>query len=260
MNYKQNYFDFMESRQKLIRSKNDGVYYELHHILPKSIYPEYEKLPGNLVLLTSREHFIAHYLLTKIFEDKDNKFKMCCAFLRFCTGNKPNIRFQHSRLYEKIRAEHIELMKERFTGRKVSDEVKLKISIKEKGKKVSEKTKELLRQKALLQWENQENKKKHSDAMKNWYKNLSDEKKANMKKELSKPRGKYSDERIKNAKEAAMKAQATIKCVEDGSEWSCLRLSEEVNISRYKLKEMILKNEEINGKHYFYFKSYWRNK
>lgn len=259
MNYTQNYFDFMESRQNKIRSKNDGVYYELHHILPKSIYPEYSKLPGNLVLLTPKEHFIAHFLLTKIFTG-ENKYKMLCAFMRFCNGNKPNIRFQHSRLYEKIRAEHIEFMKERFTGRKVSDEVKLKISMKTKGKKVSEKTKELLRQKALLQWGNQENKKKHSDAMKNWVKNMSEETKEHWKKELSKPRGKYSDERIKNAKEASMKAQATIKCVEDGSEWSCLRLSEEVNIPRYKLKEMILKNEVINGKHYFYFKSYWRNK
>jgi len=45
------------------------VYTEIHHILPKSIYPEYEKDQSNLVKLTAREHFICHWLLTKIIKD-----------------------------------------------------------------------------------------------------------------------------------------------------------------------------------------------
>lgn len=51
------------------RTLPNHIYTESHHILPKSIYPEYAKTPENLVALTAREHFICHWLLTKIIID-----------------------------------------------------------------------------------------------------------------------------------------------------------------------------------------------
>ena len=42
---------------------------ELHHVLPKSMFPEYKNLrehSWNGVYLTAREHFICHWLLTKM--------------------------------------------------------------------------------------------------------------------------------------------------------------------------------------------------
>ena len=57
-------------RKKLNRNNSLFVYYEKHHILPVSIYPEYKNLrlwPGNAVLLTAKEHFVCHKLLTKMF-------------------------------------------------------------------------------------------------------------------------------------------------------------------------------------------------
>jgi hypothetical protein len=43
--------------------KKDGPYFERHHILPKSMGgSDHQK---NLVLLTAKEHFICHWLLTK---------------------------------------------------------------------------------------------------------------------------------------------------------------------------------------------------
>lgn len=259
MNYKQNYFDFMESRQKLSRSKNEGVYYELHHILPKSLYPEYDKLPGNLVLLTPREHFIAHYLLTKfVLNDiEDWTFKMLCAFFRFCNGNEPNLKFASSRLYEYTRLRWIKSFP---TGWHHSEEAKKKISEAHKGIQHSEETKNILREKAIEQFKNQEQKDKHKQAMKDWYENMSEETKAHWKQELSKPRGPYSKERIENARKGTIKSLATIKCIEDGSEWSCVRLADEVNIDRGILKQMILENKEINGKHYYFFKQIWGKK
>ncbi|MDR0676487.1 MAG: hypothetical protein LBF97_05560, partial [Elusimicrobiota bacterium] len=44
-----------------------GYYYENHHILPKSLFPLWEKRKSNLVLLTAREHFFCHQLLNKIY-------------------------------------------------------------------------------------------------------------------------------------------------------------------------------------------------
>lgn len=46
------------------RSKSNGVYYENHHILSKHM--KGDNSPENLVLLTFREHVIAHFLLWKI--------------------------------------------------------------------------------------------------------------------------------------------------------------------------------------------------
>ncbi len=47
----------------------NNIYTETHHILPKSIYPQYSNDKDNLVTLTAREHFICHWLLTKIIND-----------------------------------------------------------------------------------------------------------------------------------------------------------------------------------------------
>ena len=42
-------------------------YFEMHHIKPRSLFPELEKDPENIVPLTLREHFFCHQLLTKIY-------------------------------------------------------------------------------------------------------------------------------------------------------------------------------------------------
>lgn len=42
-------------------------YFEFHHILPKSIFPNWSRKESNIVALTAREHFFCHQLLTKIY-------------------------------------------------------------------------------------------------------------------------------------------------------------------------------------------------
>lgn len=76
------YFSIIE--KSLNRLPIDG-YYENHHILPKSIYPEFKSEKWNLVRLTSREHFICHILLTKMVEN-EFKIKMIHAAHRFSTS------------------------------------------------------------------------------------------------------------------------------------------------------------------------------
>lgn len=60
-NYLKHYEQLCSTRKLLCRSKSDGVYYEKHHIIPKSLGGTNDN--DNLVLLTAREHYIAHLLL-----------------------------------------------------------------------------------------------------------------------------------------------------------------------------------------------------
>ena len=53
-----------------IESAKPGRYYERHHVLPQCLYPELSKVKDNLVLLTAREHFVCHWLLTKMAQKK----------------------------------------------------------------------------------------------------------------------------------------------------------------------------------------------
>lgn len=91
--YKRWYDELIESRKYINRSKTDG-YYETHHITPKSFGGDNSDY--NLVLLTAREHYIAHFLLTK-FTTGEFKKKMMFALCRF--SNISN----NSRLYEKFK-------------------------------------------------------------------------------------------------------------------------------------------------------------
>jgi len=61
MDYLKHYKRLIESRLELKRTKQDGIYYEKHHIVPKSLGGS--NSTKNLILLTAKEHFIAHLLL-----------------------------------------------------------------------------------------------------------------------------------------------------------------------------------------------------
>ena len=63
--YNKLYFSIIQSAKNECR-KRGIVYYENHHIIPKSMGGKKEK--NNMVLLTPREHFICHFLLVKITE------------------------------------------------------------------------------------------------------------------------------------------------------------------------------------------------
>lgn len=77
MNYQKIYDDLVYNAKHRSILLN---YTETHHILPKSTYPNYsnlKKYDWNAVILTAREHYIAHLLLVKIFP---NDMKLTYAF------------------------------------------------------------------------------------------------------------------------------------------------------------------------------------
>ena len=83
----------------------DSIYTETHHILPKSIYPQYAKDKDNLVKLTAREHFICHWLLTKFINDN----KIIYAF-SMMLPNKTSKRYfpKSSIVYQNLKEKFLE--------------------------------------------------------------------------------------------------------------------------------------------------------
>lgn len=67
-------------RKKLPVSNPNFKYYEKHHILPKSLFPQWAKEKRNMILLTAKEHFFCHKLLTKIYPTKQ-MFLALTAFI-----------------------------------------------------------------------------------------------------------------------------------------------------------------------------------
>jgi hypothetical protein len=113
-------------------------YTETHHIIPQSLGGSNYK--NNLVELTAREHFICHWLLIKMTEGEDRS-KMLYAL----NGMKAENRYQQryhtkitARVYEKYRIEHAENHSKVMKGRPAHN----------KGRKMSEEQKQLLREKA----------------------------------------------------------------------------------------------------------------
>jgi hypothetical protein len=90
------------------RVKSNEQYYEKHHILPKSCGGKNNK--DNLVLLTAKEHFIAHKLLVEMYPEKSNEwFKMSTA-INFFLGQDNKTHFSPEE-YEKTRLNHVEAIK-----------------------------------------------------------------------------------------------------------------------------------------------------
>lgn len=85
MNYKWHYDKLVETRKGLNRKKKQGVYYEKHHIIPKSCGGKTEE--NNMVLLTPKEHYVAHLLLIKIYSGRERS-NMVYALWKMAHGNK----------------------------------------------------------------------------------------------------------------------------------------------------------------------------
>jgi len=134
MNYETKYCSLVETRKKLNRKRKEG-YYEAHHIIPKCIGGDNSK--DNLVLLTPKEHYIAHLLLTKMYEGKVKR-KMCYAFAMLLKPGRNKKRILSASQYQTIKITLRESQKgvkyeERY-GQNKSDEIKLKLSNFQKSK------------------------------------------------------------------------------------------------------------------------------
>ncbi len=68
-----------------------NCYSESHHIIPKSIGGKDKRT--NKTYVSAREHFILHWLLTKMCVNTQHKFKMLEAFSMFSNNEKRKLKF-----------------------------------------------------------------------------------------------------------------------------------------------------------------------
>lgn len=130
-NYLKHYEQLCSTRKLLGRTKKDDVYYENHHIIPKSLGGTNNI--GNLVLLTAREHFIAHLLLYNHYKSigGDSFRKMSYALVSMSSTNKNLNRIKlNNRQYAVIK----EAARNSSLGRKILDTTNYKKTKSEKHK------------------------------------------------------------------------------------------------------------------------------
>ena len=87
------------------RNRVLDAYTETHHIQPRSLGGTDDK--NNLVDLTAREHFICHWLLTKMYTG-EGKAKMIYALNGMKRGNEFAQRYETkitARVYENLKKE-----------------------------------------------------------------------------------------------------------------------------------------------------------
>ena len=142
MTYSAVYSALIAKRLQNPLEKGCGIYVEEHHIIPKSEGGIDDK--ENLVCLTAREHYVAHLLLAKIYNDN----KMWCALNRLVHGNCFK-KYNHisGRSYESLKQNFAIQQSKRFKGHKKSEETRRNMSEAHKGRKPSS---EAIRHSALV--------------------------------------------------------------------------------------------------------------
>ena len=112
-------------KQKSNDRTNDS-YFEKHHIVPKCLGGTNYK--SNLILLTNREHYIAHWLLTKIYP---KLHKLAYAIFRMSHDNQNNYIGHNSRKYQLLKRQYSKINcgeNHPCYGKKHSEDTKRKMS------------------------------------------------------------------------------------------------------------------------------------
>lgn len=166
--YVKRYIKFIEHLK--VRVLNDDEIVHKHHILPKAkdMFPEYKNFllnPWNCVLLTPREHFIAHMILCKAFSGSSQTLAFFNMTRKFS--------IKSSKMYDVIKNDFIHVMKdinkEKSRCEKISCSLKGKPKSEEHIKKlighyVSDTTREKLRMANLGKKHTLESKQKMSNS------------------------------------------------------------------------------------------------
>lgn len=109
MNYEKLYEKIISKAQRENRNK-DSSKYELHHIIPRSLGGDNNK--DNLVYLTFREHYISHYLLTKIHKSSQELLYAFWGMNNQIIGDNTNRNYRiNSKFFESCRKKIVVTMK-----------------------------------------------------------------------------------------------------------------------------------------------------
>jgi hypothetical protein len=196
MNYLKVYCNLIRKAEN--RTLPEG-YAEKHHTFPKSIFGNNNRI----VILTGREHYIAHVLLERIYIKryglKDKKtIKMTYAH----SGMKGNGGYINSYLYEGARRRRSEIMKFKKPY-EMTNEIRKNMSNSAKGKIISEETRRKMSE--------AHKGKKHPERSEEWRKKLSD----SMKKKVGDKNSFYGKTHTEETKSKISKAKIGTKFPEE---------------------------------------------
>lgn len=114
MNYNKIYDSIIRNRKA---APLNGEYSEVHHVIPRSLGGTDE--PDNLVTLSPREHFVCHYLLTKMYTKHTFEwYKVNHAFMMMKCSSVNQTRYFNSRLYSSLKENFSEVMRYLNSGSK----------------------------------------------------------------------------------------------------------------------------------------------
>jgi hypothetical protein len=152
--YEKWYFSIIEKARQDQRDKKVR-YFEAHHVIPRSLGGNNKR--ENIVLLTAREHFVCHRLLTKMLPYKSQEwFKMTRCMVLFKRTHKDMAFVKiNSRTFEILKKDISSFMIENYDREKdIVRRTKISKTMKErwaankynnlKGRFVSEDTKKLI--------------------------------------------------------------------------------------------------------------------
>jgi hypothetical protein len=109
MDYEKIYNQLIERARSENRQKGCGIYFERHHAIPKCLGGSNDKI--NLVLLTAREHFLAHKLLCEIYPNHAKLKYALWAMINLNNSNQSRLYKITSREYQLARTNYIQLVK-----------------------------------------------------------------------------------------------------------------------------------------------------
>ena len=135
MNYK-NIYDCLIGRAKHVKSFVG--YYEKHHIIPRCVGGDDSST--NIVKLTPKQHYVAHHLLVKIYQNTKYISKLVCAF-RYMSVDSHNGNRIGLRDYSYMR----DMFKKYHPMKNIESSSKTSIGVKKYWSLLSEEKKESIR-------------------------------------------------------------------------------------------------------------------
>jgi hypothetical protein len=118
------YLKFLDFCNHYNKKRGYEDVYVAHHICPRQMFPQYasfKHFPWNKILLTERQHFLAHIMLWKAYKNKS------MAFAANMLSNFMGVRYT-SRLYEECRKEFRKNISECNKGKRRNSEEKERMS------------------------------------------------------------------------------------------------------------------------------------
>ena len=120
MNWRNVYIHIINNAKS--RKIKDDEIYEIHHILPRSLFPNWKNKASNKVYLTLREHYFVHELLVKIYPSEQMAFALWQMSMKYKLSGSRDYEFA-KKMYHQYAVEYWNTIEKRLSQREIQIEV-----------------------------------------------------------------------------------------------------------------------------------------